>query len=448
MKKLWEKDWKLNKAVELFETKGDIELDQQIAEFDVYGSIAHIKMLNKIEVLSASEFGTAKKGLIEVLSLIKSGKFTLQGGEEDIHTKIENFITEKYGDVGKKIHTGRSRNDQILTDVRLYTKSCLLQLWKQTIILADSFNLFAKKYEFMPMPGYTHMQKAMPSSVGMWAGSFTEALIDDLEILKAAYNINNKSPLGSAASYGVPLALDREYTAKAMGFAALQKNSLYCQNSRGKIESEVISALNSVLFDINRFASDVMLFTTSEFGYFEVDKELCSGSSIMPQKKNVDVAELLRSKVHLGIGYYMQSLSISSNLPSGYNRDGQAIKKPLFESMELALESVKISGILLNGLHPNKKKMEEALTSEIFATHKALGMISNGKSFRDAYKEVGKSPKEYLPKDLVKVLKESMHSGGTGNLGLDNYSIQIKNEKKVLQKEEGAFNSAIKSLIN
>jgi argininosuccinate lyase len=448
MKKLWQKDWELEKAIEIFETQGDMKNDQKLVEFDVYGTLAHVMMLKKIGILTEAELQTVKKGLLDVLSLNKSGNFKLEEGDEDIHTKIENFITEKCGEVGKKIHTGRSRNDQVLTDLRLFTKSNLLQVWKEVISMADSFNSFAKKYEFVSMPGYTHMQKAMPSSVGMWAGAFTEGLLDDLDIIKAAYATNNKSPLGSAAAYGVPLPLDREYTAKLLGFGALQKNSLYSQNSRGKVESEVISSLLPVFLDINRFASDVMLFTTSEYGYFEVDKRLCSGSSIMPQKKNVDVAELLRSKVNLVLGYYVESVSLSSNLTSGYARDMQDGKKPLFQTLELATDMMRAANVLLSSMSPNAEKMKKAMTSEIFATHNALGMTLEGMPFRDAYKLAEKAAQKWMPDDIDKLIKGSKHTGGTGNLGLEGYAEQIKSEKKAFEKEYESFSSTIKNLTS
>lgn len=446
MSKLWEKDWKLDEEVEKFETKGDVGLDQNLAKFDVYCSLAHVSMLNKIDIISNDELLQAKKGLLKVLSLIKTGKFTLEAGDEDIHTKIENFVTSYSGEVGKKMHTGRSRNDQVLTDMRLYAKSSLLKIWEETISLSKKFAEFAKEYEFVAMPGYTHMQKAMPSSVGMWSASFAEALLDDLSLIKTAYSLNDKSPLGSAASYGVPLNLDREYAAKLLGFKSVQKNSLYCQNSRGKIESETIAALNSILFDINKFASDVMLFTTSEFDYFGLDEKLCSGSSIMPQKKNADVAELLRSKVHIGLGHYAASLSLSSNLFSGYNRDLQDGKPLIMKEIEITLESLKITGILLSGLHPNAEKMKAAMAPEVFATHNAIIMVAKGKAFRDAYKAVGKKPKDYMPKDIGTTLKNSKHLGGTGNLSLGSYLTQIEKEKSELGKEKNYFENAISEL--
>ena len=447
MTKLWEKNWKLNEEVESFETKDDLEMDQKLVKFDIYGSIAQTKMLNKIGLLTKDETDRAIKGLSEILLLVEKDKFKLELGDEDIHTKIENFITEKYGEVGKKIHTGRSRSDQVLTDMRLYTKSKIIEIWGELLKLSRSFYTFSEKYEFVPMPGYTHMQKAMLSSVGMWASAFLEAFLEDVYSIKVAFEINDKSPLGSAASYGVPICIDRDYTAKILGFAKIQKNSLNTHNSRIKIESGVISGLIPILMDINRFASDIMLFTTSEYGFFNIDESLCSGSSIMPQKKNVDVAELLRSKIHLLIGYYIQSVSIPNNLFSGYSRDFQDGKKPLFMSLDLALECIKITNILINGIKPNIYNLNKSITPELFATYNAIKMTSEGKSFRDAYRIIGNSKKYNKPQNIRSVLNESSHLGGTGNLGIKLYFKDIVKEEKILNIKSKEFEDAIEKLV-
>ena len=447
MKKLWQKNKiKLDSVIEAFETKDDLMVDQKLLEFDVLGSIAHAKMLSKIGIISQKELSLIIKGLIEILELSSSGKFSLQSGDEDIHTKIENFLTENYGMAGKKVHTGRSRNDQVLTAIRLYTKAELIFVWKDLLTLVESFLNFAKKYEFTPMPGYTHMQKAMPSSIGMWAGAFVEGLLDDLITLKAVYSLINKSPLGSAAGYGVPLNLDREYTSKLLGFDTFQISSLYSQNSRGKTEAIVLAALNSILLDINKFASDLLLFTTFEFGFFTVSESLSSGSSIMPQKKNIDIAELLRSKIGLTLGYYTQLISISSNLPSGYNRDLQDTKLPFIKALEITQDSLKVTNILVNNLSPNQERLEEALTADIFATHSALELVSKGVPFREAYRKVGANISNIKIGNKKEYLKKSIHIGGTGNLRLDSYEHQLKKEEQVYKHEKKKFTSAIQNL--
>lgn len=447
MKKLWQKkSEKLDPVIEIFETKDDLNVDQKLLKFDVYGSIAHAKMLQKIGIISHKELSLITQGLLEILELGNDGKFILQSGDEDIHTKIENFLTKKYGDAGKKVHTGRSRNDQVLTALRLYTKEKLLFVWEDLLTLAESFASFAKKYEFTPMVGYTHMQKAMPSSLGLWTGAFLEGLLDDLVVLKSVYSLVNKSPLGSAAGYGVPLNLDRNYTRDLLGFDALQTNSLYAQNSRGKLEAAVIAALNSILLDINKFASDILLFTTAEFGFFKVSDNLSSGSSIMPQKKNIDIAELLRSKIHLTLGYYTQLISISSNLPSGYNRDLQDTKKPFVEALEVTQNSLTVANILLNNLSPDEERLEAALSADIFATHKALELVAGGTPFREAYQKVGANISNIKPGNKKEYLKKSSHIGGTGNLCLDKYKDQLIMEKQNYKNEYKKFTQALQNL--
>lgn len=446
MKKLWQKNWQLDTFIESFETRDDILVDQKLAKFDMWGSIAHAKMLTKIGILSETELAKIIGGLLEIIDLLNQNNFKLQPGDEDIHTKIENFLTEKYGEVGKKIHTGRSRNDQVLTASRLFTKEKLFYIWKELLDSLQSFYVYAKKYEFIPMPGYTHTQKAMPSSVGMWASSFVESFMDDLSLLENAYLLNDKSPLGSAAGYGVPLNLDREYTAKLLGFKSVQINSLYCQNSRGKIEGAVIASLVSLLSTINKFSTDVVLFTSSEFNYFNVARKLCSGSSIMPQKKNVDIAELLRSKVHIVLGHYQQVMSLSTNLASGYNRDLQDTKKPLIDSLEITQDTLKAVIILINNLKPNEHSMKQALTSEIFSTHYALDLVAKGAPFREAYQIVGKGVKEH-PNNIDEILKKSTHIGGTGNLCLVQFEDKITQKKQVYQETKENYQLAIKNLI-
>ncbi len=392
MKKLWEnKNSKLNEFIEAFETKEDLLLDQELLKFDIQGSLAHAKMLLKIGILNSGELQKIEKALKEILELDKKGEFKLKFGDEDIHTKIEKFLTQNYGEVSKKIHTARSRNDQVLSALTLYNRNELAKIQKYLLALIQSFHKFSKKYGSLPMPGYTHMQKAMPSSIKIWAESFKDSLFDDLFLIKNVYKLNNQSPLGSAAGYGVPIKLDKKYTADILGFEKVQENPLYCQNSRGKIEAAILSSLISTLLTINKFASDLMLFTTSEFNYFEISDEAVTGSSIMPQKKNLDVAELLRSKLHLILGNYVQVVSLSSNLISGYNRDIQDSKKPLIESLEITIDCLKVTKILLENIAPKKEILKEAMTEDLFATKKALRLVMDGENFRDAYKKVGKN---------------------------------------------------------
>lgn len=392
MKKLWQKnETKLDQTIEAFETKDDLLWDQKLIKYDILGSLAHAKMLNKIGILTADELKNLEMGLNEILELENAGEFKLEYGDEDIHTKIENYLTEKYGKAGEKIHTARSRNDQVLTAIRLFGKDKLKEIKKNLKNLASGFLEFSKKYGNIPMPGYTHTQKAMPSSISLWAGSFEDSLTDDLKLVDIAHSLNDQSPLGSAAGYGVSLKLDKKFTAAELGFAKVQQNPIYCQSSRGKIESATVAALVSVLFTINKFAADLILFTTSEFDFFTVSDNLTTGSSIMPQKKNIDIAELLRSKVHLVLGNYVQIVSLSTNLISGYNRDIQDSKKSFMESLEITSDSIHVAKILLDNITPNEKNLKAAMTEDLYAAEKALKLVSKGKTFRDAYRIVGKN---------------------------------------------------------
>ncbi len=391
MKKLWQKDEQgLEVLVETFETKDDIALDQKLIPYDIEGSLAHAKMLVKIGILSKKELTVLEKGLKDIQILTDKGEFVLQMGDEDVHTKIEQFLTEHYGEVGKKIHTARSRNDQVLTALRLFSKAELEKIQEDIAILIKTFASFKKHHGRQLMPGYTHMQKAMPSSLGLWAGSFIAALEDDLTLIKSTYGLIDQSPLGSAAGYGLPINIDRKYTAKLLQFKTVQENPIYCQQSRGKFDASVVASLVQILLTINKFATDVLLFTTQEFGFFTASSAITTGSSIMPQKKNVDLAELLRSKVHIVLGHYMQIVSLSSNLTSGYNRDLQDSKKSLMESLEITSNSLKVAKLLLENIQPNAETLKTAMTDDLYATEKALALVLKGESFRDAYLKIGK----------------------------------------------------------
>jgi len=469
--KLWQKHWQLDKIVEAFETKDDLVLDGHLVRADVIGSLAQAEGLHRIDLLTKEEVGFLRGGFQTILQLDKEGKFPLGAGDEDIHTKIENWLTAHVGDVGKKIHTGRSRNDQVATSVRVYTKEQLHEIIQALLSLTTGFVSFAQKYEKVPMPGYTHMQRAMPSSVGLWAGAFAEGIMDSLAILESAYRLVDQSPLGSAAGYGVPIAHDRVFTAKQMGFARVQNNSLYCQNGRGIIEASVVAALVSVLQHLSKFASDLLLFTTKEFDMFIVADELCSGSSIMPQKRNVDVAELIRSKVHSVPGHYMALVGISSNLISGYNRDLQDTKRPLFESLWTTKDTIVASWRLLCGLAPNPTRLREMMSSEIYVTHHTLGQVTQGIAFRDAYKEASqtvagkkqnnKSAKTSTNHDMSmeqygsaleidrisSILEQSTHLGSTGNLGISAVSRTVKGRVRVWDRTIKTYNKTVDDLV-
>ena len=346
-------------------------------------------MLQKIKILTPKELSILIKGLNEILTLWKKGKFKIDKSQEDGHTAIEAYLTEKYGDVGKKVHTGRSRNDQSLTMTRLFSKEKLLKIKIEIENLITEIDKQNKKFGKIKMPGYTHMQRAMPSSVGMWLGSFHDSLKDDLLLVEATIKIIDQNPLGSAAGYGEnTLGLDRKFTTREMGFARVQENPIYCGVSRGKFENIILQTVSTVMFDIGKISSDLLLFTTREFDFFSLPDSFRTGSSIMPQKKNYDVLELVRGNVAIFNGYQDQISNVIKNLPSGYNRDFQLTKEPYLKGIKLAIETIGVITLVVKNLEVKKENLESACTKELYATDEAYRLVKGGMNFRDAYREV------------------------------------------------------------
>lgn len=389
---LWEKNSvkQLNKEIEEFNVGNDCTLDQKLAKFDAIASICHAKMLAKTGILTNAEASKLEKELKNIIKLSEKGKFEIKKEDEDCHTAIENFLVKKLGNLGKKIHTARSRNDQVLVALRLYSKKEILETEKETNSLIKALKNAVKKFGKIKMPGYTHMQKAMPSGIAMLFGAYIASLEDDLKFLKFTYSVMDQNPLGSAAGYGIPVKIDRDFTTKLLGFAKLQENPIYCANSRGKFESIVLSAMVQIMLDLNKMSSDLILFSAKEFGFIELPSEICTGSSIMPQKKNPDVLELIRAKKSLVEAKLFAVLGIISSLPSGYNRDFQLTKQPLIEGIEITKSSVKAMKIVISKLNVSKENCENALTEEVFATQNALELALKGIPWREAYKQVGK----------------------------------------------------------
>jgi len=445
--KLWDKGYNLNKEIEEYTVGNDYLLDKNLIEYDVYGSIAHAFMLKKIGILSKNEFLKLKKILAEILKLNEKGQFAIKKEDEDVHTAIESYLTKKLGELGKKIHTARSRNDQVLVDIRLYSKDKLLEVQDLAVGLLSLLANAAQKYKNVPMPGYTHSRKAMPSSVGLYFGSFAESLLDDLELLDEAYELNDQCPLGSGAGYGLPINIDGQLTSDLLGFSKVQNNSLYVQNSRGKIESIIIFALGSVMGDLAKLSNDLTLFSMDEFGFFKLPDELCTGSSIMPQKKNPDVFELARAKAAKVDANLFLVKSILSKLQSGYNRDLQLTKEALMDSFELTLATLKIFKIVVSKIKVNEKNCKEACTPDLFATEHAYNLVKKGVPFRDAYKQVAKNLGSLKNIDPVKSIQSSKHIGATGNLGLDDIKSKIVKIKSELDRESSQFYSKLKKLV-
>jgi len=391
MKKLWDKkgSGKTNKKIEDYTVGVDYLLDLELLPYDIQGTMAHAKMLYKIKILNAKELKTLLTGLNKILSLWKARKFKIDKSQEDGHTAIETYLTENYSDVGKKVHTGRSRNDQSLTMTRLFSKEKLFQVKKEVQNIIRSLEGQIKKRGKIKMPGYTHMQRAMPSSVGMWLGSFHASLEDDLILLDAMMKIIDQNPLGSAAGYGENiLGLNRKFTTKELSFKKVQENPIYCAMSRGKFENMVLQIISNVMFDIGKISSDLLLFTTKEFDFFTLPDSFKTGSSIMPQKKNYDVLELIRGNVGIFNGYQHQIENVVKNLPLGYNRDFQLTKEPYIKGMKLALDTIEVMTLVVKNLKVKKQNLENACTPELYATDEALKLVKKGKSFREAYQEI------------------------------------------------------------
>lgn len=389
--KLWQKGYDLNKEIESFTTGIDYLLDMQLIEFDCIASQAHARMLGKTGILKENEVSEIVSQLNALIELVKAGEFTILPEQEDCHTAIEAYLTEKLGEPGKKIHTGRSRNDQVLTALRLYTKTQLENTLLSTQKTISAIENFVIRVGEEPTPGFTHTRKAMPSSTKMWAESFRDALEDDLSLLRCAINLVDQSPLGTGAGYGIPLPMDREFTANELGFAKVQKNPIYAQHSRSKFDLFAVHVLVQVMFDLNRLATDLIFFTLPEFDLFKLPEEFLTGSSIMPQKKNPDVLELMRAKFHELSGYEAAIRSCTANLISGYNRDVQMTKEPLMKAFNSSLHTLAIAELLFNNLSINKEKCSAAMTEELFATEQAYKLVQEGMPFRDAYRQISQN---------------------------------------------------------
>ena len=362
--------------------------------------------------------------------------YILDKKDEDCHTAIENYLTTTLGEVGKKIHTARSRNDQVLVALRLYSKSQILEVVEACTLLAHSLSLFAKKYALVPIPGRTHMQWAMPSSLGLWAGAFAESIVDDIQLLQSAYVIVDQCPLGSASSYGVSLEIDRQYVSDLLGFAKVQNNVLYCNNSRGKFEAVVLHALVQVMSDLSKLSSDLIFFSLPELQYLSLPKEFCSGSSMMPQKNNPCALELIRGKSATVSSFLMQVLEIIRPLISGYNRDFQETKAPLMNGFDICLSSILVMSKTVDNLVVHSDNCLQAFKGEIFATDLALQALKQGLYFRDAYQKVAAGISQVEASDPVKNILEKNHLGATGNLGIDLISHNIKDIKIWISSEQ------------
>ena len=388
--KLWQKDTQSLKSVEKFTVGNDRELDIYLAPFDVLGSLAHIKMLASVGLLTKEELIILEDELKHIYQLIQNGDFKLDEGVEDIHSQVELMLTQKLGDVGKKIHSARSRNDQVLVDLKLFLRSEIEKLVESTKAFFDLLIQQSEQHKDDLLPGYTHLQLAMPSSFGLWFGAYAESLVDDLITLQAAYEIVNKNPLGSAAGYGSSFPINRKMTTDLLGFDDLNYNVVYAQMGRGKTERIVSSALANIAATISRLSMDACLYLNQNFSFISFPEELTTGSSIMPHKKNPDVFELIRSHCNRIQALPNEIMLMTTNLPSGYHRDLQLIKEhiiPAFQNLQACIE---MAGLMLSNMVVKKELLINKQYQYLFSVEEVNKLVLQGVPFRDAYKQIGK----------------------------------------------------------
>lgn len=374
---------------ERFTVGNDRVLDMRLARFDVLGSMAHAEMLQQVGIISAEELQAIQQGLNTIMQTIEDGSFVMDDHVEDIHSQVEMTLTEMIGDAGKKLHTGRSRNDQVLVDVKLYLKDTLKELSEQILDLFNKLQELSETHKNDLLPGYTHLQLAMPSSFGLWFGAYAESLIDDMELIAAAYHIADKNPLGSGAGYGSAFPLNRSTTTKLLGFTEMNYNSVYAQMTRGKVEKATLMAMSSVAATLARFAYDVCLYMNQQFAYISFSDQLTTGSSIMPHKKNPDIFELIRAKCNRIQAAPNEMALLTSNLPSGYHRDMQLTKDILFPNIDSLQDCIAILRFSLNDIKVRTNILDGDKFDELFSVDEINKLVVQGIPFRDAYKQVG-----------------------------------------------------------
>ncbi len=423
--KLWDKGFSTDKKIDHFTVGNDRELDLVLAKYDVIASTAHAKMLGKVGLISQEESDDLVKALGNIGKDIDKGKFTIEDDFEDMHSKIEFLLTEKLGDTGKKIHSARSRNDQVLVAMQLYLKDELTEITSQVKSLFDLLLDLAEKHKNVLLPGYTHLQIAMPSSFGLWFSAYAESLVDDLYFVQAAHKVANQNPLGSAAGYGSSFPIDRTFTTSEMGFDTLKYNVVAAQMGRGKVEKAAAFGISSVAATLSKMAMDICLYMSQNFNFISFPNELTTGSSIMPHKKNPDVFELIRAKCNKIQSVPNQLTLIMNNLPSGYHRDLQLVKEvivPALQDMQACLELMTFS---LREIKVNPAILEDPKYDYLFSVDTLNELVKSGMPFRDAYKTMGKAIENgnFKPKRDI----EHTHEGSLGNLCLE--EIRLKMEK-------------------
>ena len=422
---LWAKGLPLDEAMHRFTVGDDPVLDQRLLPFDALGSATHAHMLAHVGLLPPADAAVLVKQLAAIAAQARRGEIHIRPEQEDCHTAIEALLTQTLGETGKRIHLGRSRNDQVALALRLYMRDALLSIAAQAATLAKSFAEFAQVHAGEAMPGYTHLRRAMPSSFGLWAAAFAAGLAEELRALQAVYARLDCCPLGAAAGFGVPLPLDREYAAELLGFAAVQINPVDVMNSRGRHELALLNALVSISLVMEKFLWDTALYSMPEFGFLSLPDAFTTGSSIMPQKRNPDVVELARGRCRELRGYALMLQELAGGLPSNYHRDLQLLKKPLFAALDTAGNWLDVLIHLVPALRVDAKRAAAACTDELYATHAAYQCVQSGLPFRDAYKQIAQQLADGSFRPDRAALSAS-HSGAAGNLGLDQIESEIE----------------------
>ena len=429
----------------------DPVLDLELAVWDAMGTAAHVTMLSEMKVtppvVTKTEAAAVRKALAEVVRLSREGGFTIEESDQDVHMAVERRLTEKLGDLGKKIHTGRSRNDQVAVDVRLHIKDQLNGLGCELAELADQLVRFGRRHDRVPMVGRTHLQPAMPSSVGLWATGHAEMILDQAEVFESAYRLNDLCPLGSAAGYGVPLPLDRERTSSLLGFARPIHNVFGASMARGENEAALISASAQLMSVLSRLAEDMIIFSMPEFGYFRLPREYCTGSSIMPQKYNPDVLELVRGKTAQVIGWQTAALTILHAMPGGYNRDLQDCKLLYMKSLETVRTTLRIMAKMVEGMEIDAARLRAGFIPGVFATDVALRMVAEGTPWREAYHEVRDHLERLEREDPDAAVAAKTHEGTTGGIDYAFYRSRVSELRRLNRKRQQEFARRFKALL-
>lgn len=442
---------KIHPDVLAFTVGDDPRRDLELAVWDCLGTAAHVTMLARMRtdppVLTPDERDRVVAALAGLIREARAGRFTITEADQDVHLAVERRLTESLGPLGRKVHTGRSRNDQVAVDIRLHARDQLLSLTLEAADLAEALERFGRRHRKLPMVGRTHLQPAMPSSVGVWATAYAEGILDDLPLVEAAYILTDLCPLGSAAGYGVPLPIDRALTARLLAFPRPLHNVMHASNARGKNEAVILAACAQIMITLSRLAEDLILFSLPEFGYFALPPDLCTGSSIMPQKRNPDVLELIRAKAALATGRAAAANALLTAMPGGYNRDLQDTKALYLDGIRETRASLRILSLLVPALEVRPERLRAAFLPGVFATDRALSLVAAGTPFRDAYQHVREHLAELEAADPDAAIAAKTHEGAPAGIDFSFYTEKIRNVRRWARQRRGRALRAFQNLI-